>query len=59
MILLTVALAGCTTGIKMDAANEKMAISEVVHNSIGWAKDKNKELLYQRLAQDARFFIYN
>ena len=59
VITLAVALAGCTSTPKLDVAEEKAAIEGVVHASIGWAKEKNKDLLYQCLAQDSSFFIYH
>lgn len=35
------------------------SVKNVVHNSIGWALNKDKDLLYSCLAQDADFFIYH
>ncbi|MFC1481222.1 nuclear transport factor 2 family protein [Candidatus Neomarinimicrobiota bacterium] len=59
VIALAVALAGCTSVPELDVAAEKATIEGVVHASIGWAKEKNKELLYQCMAQDTSFFIFN
>ncbi len=59
VILLAVALAACTSAPKVDVAAEKAAIAGVVHASIGWAKEKDKELLFQCMAQDTNFFIYH
>ena len=59
VILLAVALAACTSAPKVDVATEKAAIEGVVHASIGWAKEKDKDLLFQCMAQDASFFIYH
>jgi hypothetical protein len=38
---------------------EKAEIREVIDSSIGWALNKDKERLYQSLAQDSTLFIYH
>jgi hypothetical protein len=39
--------------------SEKEQIKEVVHNSIGWAMEKDKDLLLNSVARDSNFFIYH
>lgn len=50
---------GCSMSEQISIEDEKAAIAQVVDNSIGWAKNKDKDLLFQSLAQDADFFIYH
>jgi len=38
---------------------EMRAIEKVIDNSIGWALTKDKDLLFNSLAQDSSFFIYH
>jgi hypothetical protein len=59
IILLTLTLAACTSGPNVDIAAEKAAIEGVVHASIGWAKEKDKELLYRCFAQDENLFYFS
>ena len=40
-------------------AAEKAAIERVIRASIGWALNKDKDLLYGSVAQDADFFIFH
>lgn len=40
-------------------AGEKAAIEEVIHNSIGWAVTKDKDLSYSCFAKDSTLFFYN
>jgi len=35
------------------------AVKEVIHHSIGWAMDKDVDLLYRSVARDADFFIFH
>lgn len=42
-----------------DREREKQLITDVVHASIEWAIDKDKELLFNSLAQDEDFFIFH
>jgi len=42
-----------------DIEAEKTAISKVIDISIGWAANKDKDLLFNSVAQDSNFFIYN
>lgn len=43
----------------INIANEKAQIKEVVHASIGWAMNKDKDLLLNSIAHDSNFFIYH
>ena len=38
---------------------EKAVISEVIRSNIGWALNKDKELLYRGLAQDENLFFFS
>ena len=38
---------------------EKTEISEVIHNSIGWAATKNKELVFSCFADDPELFWFS
>ncbi len=43
----------CQTGIKnFDIEVEKHAVEQAIHSSIGWAKDKDINLLYSVIAND-------
>jgi hypothetical protein len=59
IIVLALTLASCTSAPKVDIAAEKAAIEGVVHASIGWAKEKDKELLYRCFAQDENLFYFS
>jgi len=53
-------VAGCgEMKTEIDSEKEEAAIKQVIDNSIGWAMDKNIELLYSSLAQDENFFIFH
>ncbi len=63
LLILTVtalfSLPACEGTPAIDSSAEKAEIKSAVENSIGWAIEKDKELLYSVLAQDADFFIYH
>lgn len=42
-----------------DFEKEKSAIELAIGNSIGWAADKNLDLLYRSLANDSSLFIFH
>jgi ketosteroid isomerase-like protein len=42
-----------------DATSEQAAIEKVIRASIEWAIDKDKDLLFDSVAQDAGFFIFH
>lgn len=44
---------------ELDSSYEREQIKKVVHNSIGWAMKKDKDLLLNSVAQDSDFFIYH
>ena len=44
---------------KQNIDEEKAKISEVIHNSIGWAANKDKELVFSCFAQDPELFWYS
>jgi ketosteroid isomerase-like protein len=56
MIILLFLLTNCdqsTHGFNMEA--ERPLVEKAIHNSIGWAKDKNIELLYSIIANDTNY----
>ena len=60
IIVFAVVAGGCQTmSPKPDIESEKAAISEVIKNSIGWAANKDKELLYSCFAQDEELFWFS
>lgn len=52
-------IAGCNMSSQIDFDAERQTVNKVIENSIGWALNKDKDLLYSGLAQDAEFFIFN
>ncbi|UCD38716.1 MAG: nuclear transport factor 2 family protein [Fidelibacterota bacterium] len=58
-VILSLSLPACTILSKADVEAEKVEITKVVRNSIGWALDKDRELLFNCMAQDTNFFIYH
>jgi len=58
-ILVLLVLMGCSMKDEINMESEKTEIEKVIRNSIGWAMNKDKDLLFQSVAQDADFFIYH
>jgi hypothetical protein len=58
-LLFSIIMGICSCAPKADIAAEKAAIEGVVHASIGWAKEKDKELLYQCFAHDENLFYFS
>ena len=54
-ILLVLAIAACTGKEKKDYSNDLLLIEQVINNSIGWAKNKDLDLLYGVIANDTSF----
>jgi len=44
---------------KVDVTGEMTAIEGVIHTSIGWAQEKDQELLYQCFAHDENLFYFS
>jgi hypothetical protein len=57
-ILLTLSTA-CTQRAEVDVAAETAAIEQAINDGIGWAIEKDLELLYSRMAQDDKLLIIN
>ncbi len=55
-IFITVA---CTKAPEINTESEKKEIKQAINSSIGWALNKDKDLLYSVLAQDDDFFIFH
>ncbi|MEZ5196975.1 MAG: nuclear transport factor 2 family protein [Bacteroidales bacterium] len=56
-LVLTLIIHGWVIG--QTDISEKEKVSRVVHNSIGWALDKDLDLLYGCFVQDSSFFIFH
>lgn len=50
--------AACTTNPTIDIEAERTAVSEVIHNSIQWALDKDTVKLYESFVQDETLFFF-
>jgi hypothetical protein len=50
-------LSGCKTDLKKadHSATETESVKAAIHNSIGWAKDKDFKLLYNTIANDSGY----
>ena len=59
VVLILLALMGCSMPDEFNVESERAEIEQVIRNSIGWALNKDKDLLYQSVAQDADFFIFH
>ena len=44
---------------EVDVAAEKQAIEKVIHSSIGWAANKDKELVFSCFADDPELFWFS
>ncbi len=54
--MITLLLSGCSeTGSSYNAENEKLLIENAINNSIGWAKNKDLDMLYSVIASDTNF----
>ena len=49
------ALPGCSERATVNEADELAAIEKTIHNSIGWAKNKDFNLLYSVIANDSSY----
>ena len=58
-ILLCCSIVICKETPVKNHQSEKEKIQKVVYDSIGWASNKDKELLFNSIAQDADFFIFH
>lgn len=45
----------CTAGNDFDLESEKQIVEKTIRNSIGWAKDKDLELLYSVISNDSNY----
>ncbi len=52
-------LLSCSSNAPMNVEAEKGKIQAVIETSIGWALTKDKQALYNAVAQDSSFFIIN
>jgi len=53
LYLFILFLTSCTTSF--NPVTEKPLVERAIHNSIGWAKDKNLDLLYGTIANDPNY----
>ncbi|MBD3170244.1 MAG: hypothetical protein GF307_12230 [candidate division Zixibacteria bacterium] len=57
---IAILLGGCNSmNSEIDVKAEKAAINKVIHNSIGWAANKDKELSYSCFADDPELFWFS
>lgn len=56
---LLVALFTVPVPVAASPETERIAIEQVIRASIGWALTKDKQLLYDSVAQDGDFFIFH
>jgi hypothetical protein len=56
---IIILIGSCTMTPQIDVEAEKAAISEVVHNSIGWAATKDTTLSYSCFAHDPELFWFS
>jgi len=53
-------LMGCSSmSTQVDIEAQKAAVAQVIDASIGWADNKDKNLLFGIMAQDTNFFMFN
>lgn len=57
--LIVIGFGGDVESDNVTHKGELMIIEETIKNSIGWALDKDLDLLYSCLAHDDSFFIFN
>ena len=53
--MITVLSTACTESGSVQRGNDKLLIEQAIHNSIGWAKTKDLNLLYSVIANDTGF----
>jgi ketosteroid isomerase-like protein len=60
VILFIISLGGCAKmNDKIDIPAEKAEISKVIHASIGWAANKDKDLVFSSFAHDPELFWFS
>lgn len=60
LLVSTVIIGGCCDmKEEINVAAERAEISKVIHNSIGWAKTKDKELVFGCFAKDQELFWFS
>lgn len=55
LVVFILVMSGCKNKSTIDKETEIAAITKAIHNSIGWAKDKNLNILYEVIADDPNF----
>jgi ketosteroid isomerase-like protein len=58
LTLLLFGILSCRMQLE-DLSEERAEIQQVIHDSMGWAKNKDKDLLYSCFPQDSNFLILN
>ena len=59
LLAAPILMTSCVRPPLPDTKQEKAAVTQVIKNSIGWAEEKDFDLLYSCFGQDAEFFIYH
>ncbi len=58
-LCICILISVCSPSVDSNDEAEKAAVSQVIENSIGWASNKDRAVLYNSLAQDSTFFIFH
>ena len=59
LVLMILASAGVSAAEEESFTGEKAAIKEAIEATIGWAMEKDTELLFNSVAQDEDFFYFS
>lgn len=60
LVILVILTGGCRTMTeKIDSRAEKARVEQVIKNSITWAVNKDKELLYNSFVNDSTLFYFS
>lgn len=59
LLVLVTVWAACAQRAEIDVEAEMAEIEQAVNDGIGWAIDKDLDLLYSRMAQDDKLLIIN
>jgi hypothetical protein len=59
VVVLAALPAACTQRAQVDVDAEMAAIEQAINDGIGWAIEKDLDLLYSRIAQDDKLLIIN
>lgn len=55
LLVFMIVVSGCENKPVLDKGKETAEVTQAIHNSIGWAKNKNLETLYSIIADDPNY----